>query len=56
MFNFSQLPLSTAIVNFSNGILRNINLKTKKQKTQSLSIIKTHYITLRVQTSTPIIL
>jgi len=56
MFNFSNFPFSTAVSNFSNGIVRNINLKAKKQKTKSLSIIKTYSISLKLQKSNTIIL
>jgi hypothetical protein len=57
MFNFSQLPFSTALVLFFNGgITDEIILNTRQSEDNILGIKQVKNITLQVKRTNPIIL
>lgn len=57
MFNFSQLPFSTALVLFFNGgVIDEIILNTRRSEDNTLDIKQVNNIVLQVKRSNPIIL
>jgi hypothetical protein len=57
MFNFSEKPFSTAIIDFFNGIVKDeINLDIQSSCEKTLNIINTQSIELELKRNNPIIL
>tara|TARA_B100000131_G_scaffold270286_1_gene270036 strand:+ start:4048 stop:4221 length:174 start_codon:yes stop_codon:yes gene_type:complete len=57
MFNFSEKPFSTAIIDFFNGIVEDeINLHIQRSCVKTLDIINTHNIELELKRNNAIIL